>query len=337
MGTDNKSVLLNLVKELEKASSFKKIRLAYALHNKTLDLNSALYRIRNGKSFVKDITNVKERPGTKTLALMMNTIVTGSIIEDLEKNVKGKIIKVDKNVQLALPSTEKQFVGNVPSGTCVTLTKDMIVGVHWNNVDYKTIDLDFSTLSVAGKLGWNTSYRSNDRQMLFSGDITDAPNGASEIFYFGKGLTDAMLMVLNYYNYNGAGKVPVPFDLFIGEEPVAKLDRKYMINPNHVISTSKSVMDVKEKIVGLVISTPETQKFFFIDTCFVLDNLLILLIILLTSLIPLSSIKESCCFNATKIGLYLLNTFANSSYLFSDKYPRKSNNLCDGKVSFIAV
>ena len=63
----------------------------------------------------------------------------------------------------------------------------MIAGVHWEDVKRNTIDLDLSLINChEGKIGWNASYRSTEKSVLFSGDITSAPKpkGASEFFYF---------------------------------------------------------------------------------------------------------------------------------------------------------
>ena len=53
---------------------------------------------------------------------------------ELTKKVKGKKIYLPKDMVYSLPSTEKQFTGNFPSGSYISLPKDMIVGVNWNNI-----------------------------------------------------------------------------------------------------------------------------------------------------------------------------------------------------------
>ena len=46
----------------------------------------------------------------------------------------------------------------------------MIFGVNWFNTNNNRIDLDISLVSAEiGKIGWDASYRSEDRGILFSG------------------------------------------------------------------------------------------------------------------------------------------------------------------------
>jgi len=175
-----------LKSELDRVNTFRKIRLAYALNFRTKEVDSILYKIRNGKGFATAFS-FPDRKVAKTTGVL--STVLESIIQDVRKNVEGKRIYIPENIVYALPATEKQFTGDFPSGTYIVIPKDVIVGIHWNNVNRNRIDLDLSLLSVAtGKIGWDESYRTEDRSILFSGDLTDADglNGASELFYIRK-------------------------------------------------------------------------------------------------------------------------------------------------------
>ena len=61
------------------------------------------------------------------------------------------------------------------------------------------IDLDLSMMNVGGKIGWDGMYRSSHGDVLFSGDVTDAPlpHGASEFFYISKQTNNSYLFMLN--------------------------------------------------------------------------------------------------------------------------------------------
>ena len=253
-----------LNKKLDKTTVFRKIRLAYALKFRTNDIDSILYRIRNGKSFAKSFVFTQKSEAKRVLNIVLN-----SIIKDISKNVKGKKIYIPKNIKYTLPATEKQFTGYLPSGTCVSVNRDMIFGVHWNDVGNQRIDLDLSLLNISvGKIGWDSDYRSDDGNILFSGDVTAAPLplGASELFYVRRQVKDAFLLSVNYYNHYENENIDVPFKIIVAKEQVSNLKNNYMVNPNNVVSIAKSVINQKQKILGLLVTTTSQCRFYFTET-----------------------------------------------------------------------
>lgn len=139
----------------------------------------------------------------------------------------------------------------------------MIVGVHWNNVKDNRIDLDLSLLSIkTGKIGWDSSYRTEDRDILFSGDMTDCgPNGASELFYVQRQEGNTFIMFVNYYNYNK--ELSVPYKILVAKEHPSDFEEDYMVNPNNVLCVAKSKIDKHQKILGLLVVSGEGCKFYF--------------------------------------------------------------------------
>lgn len=254
-----------LKKELSRANTFRKIRLAYALKYRTLDVDSILYKVRNGKGYVKEF----DFDSTKLLKETLGTIID-SIITDLSKNVNGKTIYIPDNINYTLPATEKQFTGNFPSGTNIIIPRDLIFGVHWNNTDGYRIDLDLSLISANGKFGWDADYRNDEGSILFSGDVTDAPdkNGATELFYVKKAPNGNSsvdyLVYLNYFNFNN--NIVVPFKIITARRKLDSLKRNYMINPNNVVAVAPSKMDKKSKILGIVSVNTKNCKFYFSET-----------------------------------------------------------------------
>lgn len=248
-----------LKKELENCTIFRKIRLAQALNYRTIeDTDSIIYKIRNGKGFATEFCFDKKSKAKEIL-----DIVLSSIIENISKNVQGKKIYIPENITYALPATEKQFTGNIPSGSSITVDKDMIFGIHWKNVKHR-IDLDLSLINAdKGKIGWDGQYRDEQKTTLFSGDMTDAPEpeGASELFYIKKQEKGNYILFVNYYNYYP--KVSVPFKILVAKEQVENFDMNYMVNPNNVLCISKSIMDVKQRMIGLIVVSPEENKFYF--------------------------------------------------------------------------
>ena len=259
--TEDGLVLDKLESELNKVNIFRKIRLAYALQYRTKDPESILYRIRNGKAYATEF-EFKNKDNAKAAL----NVVLDSIVSDVNGNIKGKKIYIPEYVSYALPATEKQFTGYFPAGTCVTIPKDMVFGIHWENVDSNRIDLDLSLMSVSnGKIGWDGSYRNRDSSVLFSGDMTDAkkPKGASELFYIKRQIKDAMMMSVNYYNYDE--EIDVPFQIFVAKEQIANMKKNYTVNPNNVVAVANSTINKRQKLLGLIVTTTKECRFYFVE------------------------------------------------------------------------
>jgi len=242
--------LIKLEEELEKVNIFRKIRLAYALNFRLNNPNSIIYRIRNGKSYATEFNG-------NTKIEVYDTVIK-SIVNSL--NVKGKKIYIPEYIDYALPATEKQFTGNIPIGTSINVSDDMIFGIYWDNVKYNRIDLDLSLIDNNGcKFGWDGSYRDENRNILFSGDMTDATNGATELFYIKKAIDKNGILVVNYYNYSD---VDVPFNIIIAKEKPSDFGSNYVVNPNNILALSEAVINQKQKVLGLV----KNNKFYFAET-----------------------------------------------------------------------
>lgn len=244
------------------ANNFRKIRLAYALKYRTKNADSILYKIRNGKGYASSFHFEKNQAAKNIL-----DIIIRSLVESMRKNVAGKKIYIPSYIRYALPATEKQFTGNFPSGTCITVPKDMVFGIHWNDVDGERIDLDLSLMNMqAGKIGWDSSYRTEDRTILFSGDMTDSggENGASELFYVKRQLKQEFIMIVNYYNYSE--DLEVPFKIIVAREQAGNIAKNYMVNPNNIKATAKTKINEKQKLLGLIVTTINECRFYFSET-----------------------------------------------------------------------
>jgi hypothetical protein len=257
------------VKEFEAAladaNTFRKARLAYALKYRTEDHEGILYRVRNGKSYATklDSTTVLKKAGAE----YNYGVVLDSIVEDIRPNVEGKTFVIPENLVYALPTTEKQFIGNIPSGSYVEVGEDMVMGVRWANVGRHRVDLDLSMSNMNGKIGWDGAHRGNDTQ--FSGDITDAPNGATEVFRIGNEAEGLWMVNLNFYNHEEDCKVP--FKMFVGSDSEA-INKDYLVDTNKIKLVVDSEFDGDhQKALGVVYADGKTRRFIFVETAF--DNL----------------------------------------------------------------
>jgi len=99
--------------------------------------------------------------------------------------------------------------------------------------------------------------------VYFSGDLTDAPKpkGASELFHIGRGARRTWLMMVIYFNYTK--EVPVPFKIGVGSESAAKIAANHTIDPNRLLAFSNTVIDVKQKNLGIIVASEEGTRFYF--------------------------------------------------------------------------
>jgi hypothetical protein len=164
-----------------------------------------------------------------------------------------------------LPATEKQFSGFLPSNSYVSVANDMIFGIHWENTE-KRVDLDLSLTDVYQKYGWDGYYRSSERDILFSGDITDAPkpNGASELFYLQRDLRLPKILFVNHFNFWDETKVPCK--IIVSDDKPKDFGRDYLLDINKIVASSLINIDKKQTMLGLVLSVNGENRFYFSST-----------------------------------------------------------------------
>jgi hypothetical protein len=232
-------------KQLEKVSIFKKFSLLNSIYN--AKSNNKLYFIRNGRMY----STIKEN--TNKAGYQVKNAIFNSIKKDIGKNIKGKRFYIPDGIMYAVPTSEKNFIDNIPIFTRYRMDKNSIIGIHWTNTDTSRVDLDLHYLSKSIHVGWNSRYDSNDK-IIFTGDITDAPKpeGATEALYFKDNLKDdfAVIEISNY-----AGK-PDTFELFIANDP-----NKEIFDREKIISSKEMAF----KFTGLTI-TDQTQCFGVVDS-----------------------------------------------------------------------
>lgn len=252
------------IEHVKKANSFRLIRLYNVLtyYNKFDDY--VLYKIRNGKSFVKEMNKTLVRD--EFFETLIN-IIKDEISDRISKNLQDKKVYCPKNISYALPTSEKMFIGNIPNGTKLKVDGSITFGIHWYNTD-ETIDLDLSLLNFSEKFGWDGQYKSEN--VLFSGDMTDAPKplGATELFRIG-GYFDSeydedkiYLVNLNYFNYYVRNSSPVDYKILIAKDD-SELDKNHMIDPNKILMKVNSYIDKKRNVIGIVKCVDYEKTFIF--------------------------------------------------------------------------
>ncbi len=233
---------------LDKANAFRKIRLLYALNTRLGGGEFLMYRIRNGRSYVQPAKPPRGRAKQwkKAYKIVYDHLAGGL-------DVRGKTFLMSKGVHLALPATEKMFVGPMPVGSFVSLPDALTVGIYWRN-EWGARDLDLSATALS-KVGWNASY--NENGVTYSGDITNAPDGATELLRFGQDVTDPYLVQVNVFS----GRSDTQFKVFVGRSDEVK--ENYMLRPDELKAEVKLTTNLRQQIIGLVVPHPKGNRFVF--------------------------------------------------------------------------
>jgi hypothetical protein len=256
----NRLELDALKKRIEKANVFRKIRLAYALNFRLINSPDAIvYRVRNGRGWVNEFEWANKYEGITKQAL---DIVLTSLADNIRKNIEGKTIYIPSNVNYALPATEKQFTGHLPTGSYVSVLQDLIVGIHWTNTD-KRVDLDLSAIGETGKIGWDSVYRSGNNGILFSGDMTSAPepNGATELFYIRQGEPETRILMANYYNLSSGDEVQCK--ILAAQEKPKNFGKNYMVDVSNIVLSANIIISKKQNVLGLITNVEGENRVYF--------------------------------------------------------------------------
>jgi hypothetical protein len=198
------------------------------------------YIIRNGKVHVEH-----NRP-------VFNTISIDRVIDEvlavlrkrLQLSLTGKTILLDKNVDYGLPTSRKQTIGVLPFGTIVNLSDisdEISSGVYWEN-EWGATDLDLSAIDINGqRVGWGQASGYNSTTILYSGDLTNAHNGAMEFLTSSKKHTKTYGLFINIFSGNDKADC----ELVIGN----KTDKQWIDKP---LIREKYTLESKGSILGFV-------------------------------------------------------------------------------------
>lgn len=244
--------LFPLIKDnLHNLNNFKLISLLQTILVRKEESGTLATIIRNGKFYVKE-RNFNNRD--------YYNLVFEVLYDELILRLKRKAckVKLDDNINLALPTSEKSFVGHLPFGSNVSLKEDAIVGVNWKGVDGAQ-DIDLSLIDINGdKYGWNSRYYNADNTVIYSGDMTRAEPEATELLYAKQGMPDG-IVYLNLFRGNEDSKCTI----FFAEEECDNVETNYMVNPNNITFSTELSFNKGEKqiICGMFVE----KKFFFMN------------------------------------------------------------------------
>lgn len=247
--------------EAAKATNFKLLQVMQAIRERLLlaaGQGENMYVIRNGKTFIKenDYSAIDSRYFQWE---EIYKVCEDQLIANLSK--KACTVKLPSQYVLACPTSEKNFIGDVPMGTYCQLGASSVMGIYWRN-DWGTRDFDLSFNDVnGGRIGWDSDYYSADQNVIFSGDITNAPAGANEVLYFKKDIPSGIVNI-NRYHGNARSK----YKVFFGTTSLNDFNRRelhgkyFMVDPNEIqLEAEIAQGEAAQQMIGMILD----GKFFF--------------------------------------------------------------------------
>ncbi len=233
--------LKEVAEHLEKdgVNNYKKVTIMQAILAKLQNASGSMYVIRNGKMWVREEAPKPSQSLTSYL-MQVYTMLENSLIDSIKD--KACAVRYPKNVNLTIPTSEKNFIGNYPFGTSVNMADDHnIVGIYWRN-EWGTRDFDLHMADIFNRTyGWNAGYTDKDNKIVFSGDMTNADPEATELFYISQTCPDGKISVSQF-----SGNPKSQFKLFVARENRSTMQyRSYyaekghecpMCDPNNVVA-----------------------------------------------------------------------------------------------------
>jgi hypothetical protein len=206
---------LERMKLFKDASIFKLTQMYNVLNNPT-----GYYVIRNGKAFYRE--SVIREVNDEILAEILAVIVS--------KVPKVESVALPKGIELAMPTSEKNFIGDIPLGSYIDCAeKNTMIGIYWRN-EWGARDLDLHVRTIDGhSIGWNASFQDVGK-IIFSGDMTNAEPEASEVMWFQSEPVNSIVSVLEF-----RGNDKYHYDMFIAQESATNFSKGYMVDPRNII------------------------------------------------------------------------------------------------------
>lgn len=230
-------------------ATLKAMSACYARMNGQRDFN---YLIRNGKSWTRSHDEFKNKP--KLDVCQHNFTILMAYLKDNYYG-NGQAVLIPQNVEYAIPTSEKMFIGSIPIGTEI-ISEGMCVGVYWKN-SWGAKDIDVSAVNIAGKVGWNSTYKNERNSLVYSGDKTTAPRGACEYMYTQPdAVLPESLIMTNIWN----GSDEASYHIIIGDSSDTSYD--FMLDPNNLIASIPTRSIQKQMILGLLTQREDKQTSF---------------------------------------------------------------------------
>lgn len=219
---------------LELVSLRDKFKYLNLIEYKLLGLPYDSFNIRNGKVWTRTDRNAADR----RRLLRIQDAVLASIAVDV-RHLRGTRLLLDACVDYGLPISRKQALGNLPYGTKVLAQGDakLSAGIYWVG---RNTDLDLSAINDRGeRTGWGQwSAYSRGAEIVYSGDVTSAPNGASEFMVVDPRKKNRYGLMVNIFR----GDKPHDAEIVVGYPDGQKWQDKTLIREKITLSSTMSII-----------------------------------------------------------------------------------------------
>ena len=227
---------------LDGVSNFKLVTLLQTVRERLLTQpgDPVLYFIRNGSVWQGE---APQRADRRAYLEMLERVLHGRLVQNL--SARACSVRFPERVRLACPASEKNFVGNLPFGSCYEMSDHNFFGIYWRE-DWGTHDFDISFVDWSGaKTGWNAAYDTGE--VIYSGDMTSARPEAAEVLYCRAGCPDGTVFCNRFNGGEGSR-----FRFFVGRQDIADLTANYMVDPNAKVLDEEMVSDRRQKMLAVV-------------------------------------------------------------------------------------
>lgn len=209
------------------------------------DTTPGVFNVRTGRSYCKADAFEPLTSAEFDVLNQYSDWLLYELANRLRPTISGKTFYIPEYVEYTVPTTEKQFMGNFPWGTAFSTecndfnpSAPTTIGVQWVNPDEEDwVDLDLHCFTADGHhFGWNSDFYGEDGQVIYSGDMTNAPapTGAAEAFWV-KNIRVPIIFTLNEYR----GPMNMKFKLALSKETIygPRDTRDYVMDPNQLLFT----------------------------------------------------------------------------------------------------
>lgn len=278
--TDDIIRLEDLCRELSEATIYRKVIAANSLLLRRMNPEAAIYYIRNGRAF--SAMRKTALPFTEAKEAYLNLIID-SIIEDVRPAVEGKKIFIPDNVEYAMPTGKKRFVGEIPFQSAVHLGKDVVFGIQWSDPLKKYSNKIYLNYEEAPMFGYQSTdyYRLWRRQRIQrwrhnlyheKGRIVDSQDKEADVFFVDKKIKNNFdLVSIEYYDWKfDSDKIEIPFAFFIGNgnwrqlsEDLRKGSKEYLFRCPPLLTNIPNKLAGSYKPLGFLESNKKGNKTFW--------------------------------------------------------------------------
>ena len=231
---------------LDNATPYALFKALTACFNRSIGQDAFVYRIRNGKSWVMDNANYNRRISQDNFSYILSYL-------QARFDLHGKRFYFPADIEYAIPTSEKMYVGNIPTGSSF-YGERLAVGVYWRD-EWGARDIDLSAIGINGqKVGWNSYYSVGDGDLMYSGDITSAPHGAVEYLRVNKRYDSVALVQSNVF----LGSDTCGYKIIVGHGDGVNVN--YMMNPDNLMLDVKCNSVQKQTILGVLFGSKENKE-----------------------------------------------------------------------------